>query len=77
MVPSLILRRMVRVDSDLDVEPAAALEAGPAGPDAASAPVADGAWRCVDQVAELLEGSSARSSQSWRMWIGFMVPSGR
>src|SRR3990170_3170276 len=40
---------------DGDVEPADALEAGPSWADAAAAPVADGALRCADEVAELLE----------------------
>src|SRR5215212_6714777 len=44
---------------DGDVEPAAAVEAGPAGADAASSPVADGALRCADEGAELLEGEKS------------------
>src|SRR5688500_12926426 len=40
---------------DGDVEPADALEAGPSWADATLAPVADGALRCADEVAELLE----------------------
>src|SRR5688500_7224555 len=40
---------------DGDVEPADAFEAGPLGADAALAPVADGALRGADEVAELLE----------------------
>src|SRR4051794_22463165 len=40
---------------DGDVEPADALEAGPSWADATLTPVADGALRCADEVAELLE----------------------
>src|SRR5688572_989370 len=40
---------------DGDVEPADALEAGPSWADATLAPVADGALRCADEAAELLE----------------------
>jgi hypothetical protein len=41
---------------DGDVEPTAAFEPGPTRADVASSPVADGAWWCVDEFAELLEG---------------------
>src|SRR5215210_8078986 len=44
---------------DGDVEPATAVEAGPPGPDPAPPPVADGALRCADECAELLEGEEA------------------
>src|SRR4051812_1143591 len=40
---------------DGDVEPADALEAGPSGSYATTAPVTDGALRCADEFAELLE----------------------
>src|SRR5688572_19320017 len=40
---------------DGDVEPTDALEAGPLWADAALSPVADGALRCADKVAELFE----------------------
>src|SRR5215207_7274276 len=40
---------------DGDVEPADSLEAGPPGADATTSPVTDGALRCADEFAELLE----------------------
>src|SRR6478735_840026 len=44
---------------DGDVEPADTLEAGPSRADAPTAPVADGALRCTDEIAELLEHDQA------------------